>query len=703
MGDTVLIGPNTRKLLCLILIFAVFSSLFFFVPEAKASFTTAKIMPLGDSITVGYPGLDGYRKSLYLNLFNSGFNVNFVGSQNNGTGLDNDNEGHLSYEANQIRDNVIGWLNNNPADIILLHIGTNDIESGQNAPAIVDEVASILDNIKSVNSQATVVLAKIILRGDNPSWNATTKTFDDALQAMAQVRIANGDKIVVADMENALNYSTDMSSDGIHLNLAGYEKMAGVWYDALVKILGYSLTINTVGHGLVTSLPDFRMYPFGAVVNLTANADDGWVFTSWSGDLIGSINSENITMNSNKTVTATFNQVYKLTITTNYGTTTPSAAEYWYTAGTNVTIAASPPTTGTNERFSWLNWTGSGISSYSGTNNTIVITMNGSITENAFWTHEYKLTLSSTSGTTTPSEGQHWYEAGTPVIITASPPDSADTRATWIGWIGSGTNSYTGTINPITVIMNGPINQVASWNTEYKLTVITDLGTSQPPAGESWYPAGTTINAEASSPTTQAGTQFICTGWTGTGSVLTSGTTTSSRFTLNAPSSITWTWKTQYYLTVNSAYGVPGGTGWYDAGSTAYATISPLTVSHYTFTGWSDGASGSSSTSNSILMENPKTATANWSPIQTSTPSPKPTPSSTAKPTSTPTPEPTPYPSKTVSPSASSFPSGSPSPSPSSLSDSNYMPLYIFISVGLISAGIFYLAVRKVSARCRTH
>ena len=63
-------------------------------------------------------------------------------------------------------------------------------------------------------------------------------------------------------------------------------------------------------------------------------------------------------MNSNKTVTATFNQIYKLTITTNYGTTTPSAGEYWYTAGTNVTITAYPPTTGTDERFSWLNWTG---------------------------------------------------------------------------------------------------------------------------------------------------------------------------------------------------------------------------------------------------------------------------------------------------------------------------------------------------------
>jgi lysophospholipase L1-like esterase len=696
MGDTVLIRPNTRKLLGLVAIFVMLASFFFFVPEAKGSPAIVKIMPLGDSITVGFPELEGYRRSLFLDLSNSGFSVDFVGSQKNGTGFDNDNEGHLSYEVNEIRDNVIGWLNSNPADIVLVHIGTNDIQNGQNAAAVVAEVAATLDNInlwESVHSQVTVILARIILRSDSPSWNATTKSFDDTLQTMAQNRIASGDKIVVVDMENALNYSTDMTSDGIHPNLAGYEKMADVWYNALVKILGYSLTVNYVGHGMVTKLPEQMAYPYGSLVNLTAKADDGWAFSSWSGDLGGSVNTENITMDSNKTVTATFNPLYKLTVTTNFGATTPLMGEYWYAAGTNVNITASPPTTGTDERFSWLNWTGVGSSSYSGTNNTIVVTMNSPVTETAFWVHEYKLTLSSNSGTITPSIGQQWYEAGTPVTITSSPPTSVDTRASWTGWTGSGTNSYTGTINPITVTMNGPIIQTASWNTEYKLTVTTNLGITQPPAGETWYPAGTTVNAEASPPTAQVGTQFICTGWTGTGNVPALGTITASSFTINAPSSIAWTWKTQYYLTVNSAYGNTGGAGWYDESTIAYATIIPTVVSQYVFTMWSDGASGNYSPSNSILMDSPKTATAIWSPIQTSTTTPAPTSNATPKSTPTPTPSPT----ATVSPSTSSLPSGSPSPSPSAPPpDGNNMSLYIYFCVGLISAAIVYLGVRKV-------
>jgi lysophospholipase L1-like esterase len=253
MGDIELIGSNTRKLLVAIAIFALLANLSFFIPEATAS-TPAKIMPLGDSITTGYPGLEGYRRSLFLSLSNSGFSADFVGSQKNGTGFDNDNEGHLGNNTNEIRDNVIGWLNSNPADIVLLHIGTNDIQDGQNEAAVVAEVAATLDNInqwESDHSQSvTVILARIILRCDNPSWNATTKVYNNLLQTMAQTRIASGDKIVIVNMETALNYSTDMTSDGVHPNFAGYVKMAGVWYNALAQTLGYSLAVNYVGQGV---------------------------------------------------------------------------------------------------------------------------------------------------------------------------------------------------------------------------------------------------------------------------------------------------------------------------------------------------------------------------------------------------------------------------------------------------------------------
>ncbi|MGD2093234.1 MAG: C1 family peptidase [Candidatus Aminicenantes bacterium] len=68
----------------------------------------------------------------------------------------------------------------------------------------------------------------------------------------------------------------------------------------------YNLTVNTVGNGSVDLSPPGGVYDAGTVVTLTATADPGWLFSNWSGDLTGSTNPTTITMNANKTVTATF-------------------------------------------------------------------------------------------------------------------------------------------------------------------------------------------------------------------------------------------------------------------------------------------------------------------------------------------------------------------------------------------------------------
>lgn len=100
----------------------------------------------------------------------------------------------------------------------------------------------------------------------------------------------------------------------------------------------------------------------------------------------------------------------------------------------------------------------------------------------------------------------------------------------------------------------------------------------------------------------------------------TSGLSTAQSGTITVPSgggTVTGYYKTQYYLTVISPYGTPGGEGWYDKDATAYATVTPLTVSgpagfQYVFTHWGGDASGTTSPSNPITMDAPKTAIANW-------------------------------------------------------------------------------------------
>jgi len=69
--------------------------------------------------------------------------------------------------------------------------------------------------------------------------------------------------------------------------------------------LGYSLTITTTGNGTVTANPSKSSYNSGETVTLTASPSTGYTLSEWGGSCSGT-GSCTVTMNGNKTVTATF-------------------------------------------------------------------------------------------------------------------------------------------------------------------------------------------------------------------------------------------------------------------------------------------------------------------------------------------------------------------------------------------------------------
>lgn len=72
--------------------------------------------------------------------------------------------------------------------------------------------------------------------------------------------------------------------------------------------LTYTLTVNLQGQGTVSLSPPGGSYVSGSQVTLTSTPASGWQFSGWSGDLTGSQNPATITMNSHKSITATFAQ-----------------------------------------------------------------------------------------------------------------------------------------------------------------------------------------------------------------------------------------------------------------------------------------------------------------------------------------------------------------------------------------------------------
>ncbi|MEE9338782.1 MAG: immunoglobulin-like domain-containing protein, partial [Methylococcaceae bacterium] len=137
-----------------------------------------KILPLGDSITDSINGRASYRRPLWHQLKAAGYAVDFVGrpGYRHSTvpesllDYDIDHEGHAGSETQSIRSQILGWMNEFTADIVLLHIGTNDLNGGLDRGEVpietvnetLNEINDIIQRIRTKNSSVIILLAKII-------------------------------------------------------------------------------------------------------------------------------------------------------------------------------------------------------------------------------------------------------------------------------------------------------------------------------------------------------------------------------------------------------------------------------------------------------------------------------------------------------------------------------------------------------------
>src|SRR5207249_7492766 len=139
---------------------------------------------------------------------------------------------------------------------------------------------------------------------------------------------------------------------------------------ATFAINTYTLSVTTAGSGTVAKSPDQPTYNHGTVVQLTASPAAGWHFVSWSGDASGTANPLSVTMDGNKSVTATFEiNSYTLNVSVvGSGTVTKSPNQASYNHGTVVQLTATPAA-----GWHLVGWSGDA----SGSLNPLSVTMDG--------------------------------------------------------------------------------------------------------------------------------------------------------------------------------------------------------------------------------------------------------------------------------------------------------------------------------------
>jgi lysophospholipase L1-like esterase len=194
-----------------------------------------KIMPLGDSITFGTPdrSYGGYRHALGTLLANDGYIVDFVGSQQSGNKVipDPDNEGHSGWTIGQIKSGIDanGWLETYQPDIILLHIGTNDVHRG-NAASAPGNLSALLDDILARLPQARIIVAQIIAFRWSP--DQSHQSYNAVIPGIVA---SKGPRVSMVDMRNILSRSD--YADDLHPNAGGYDKMARAWEKAIRAVV----------------------------------------------------------------------------------------------------------------------------------------------------------------------------------------------------------------------------------------------------------------------------------------------------------------------------------------------------------------------------------------------------------------------------------------------------------------------------------
>ncbi|MEF8874973.1 MAG: CARDB domain-containing protein, partial [Candidatus Thermoplasmatota archaeon] len=137
------------------------------------------------------------------------------------------------------------------------------------------------------------------------------------------------------------------------------------------------LTIDVEGEGTTDPSPGAHEYEKGANVTVSAEAETGWKFSHWEGDVENVDNTSSsqttVTMLDNYTITAKFEEVeYELVIDAEGGgTTSPAPDTYNYSEGEDVTIEALP-----EEDWRFSHWEGDVLEGEE-ENDEITMMMNG--------------------------------------------------------------------------------------------------------------------------------------------------------------------------------------------------------------------------------------------------------------------------------------------------------------------------------------
>jgi lysophospholipase L1-like esterase len=200
-----------------------------------------RILPLGDSITDGLIGggsgtNGGYRVPLFSMALADSKDITFVGTRMNGPDtvdgqpFPKNHEGESGIKITPLASKT--FLFDGDPNIVLLHIGTNDLFQNE-ANGAPERLEAFIDDILAEMPDGLLVVAQLI---PLPARESDLSTYNTAVAALVEEKAEAGAHILLADQYTGFPEDSELP-DGIHPNAAGYERMAGVWYELIEPYL----------------------------------------------------------------------------------------------------------------------------------------------------------------------------------------------------------------------------------------------------------------------------------------------------------------------------------------------------------------------------------------------------------------------------------------------------------------------------------
>ncbi|OGV46940.1 MAG: hypothetical protein A2X46_19240 [Lentisphaerae bacterium GWF2_57_35] len=430
-------------------------------------------------------------------------------------------------------------------------------------------------------------------------------------------------------MSPATNYRVDeVIVDGVSSGSPSSYAFATVNADHTISVSFepdlYDLTIESA-HGAV--VPSNGVYALLRGSNMACYVEETLVLDGFSRYLLlgwtgsGSVPTSGtaqstgfFTLTTNTEVAWNWRTQYYLDVAVEGTNGTVDQVNGWFNDGSNLVITATPITPG----FRFGGWQGDVPSAQSNSSRiTLSMDQPRSIVA-TFSTNPCRIVAtSSQNGQVVPS-GTNWVNPGAGIVFTNEPSTHCMVAYMIVDGLyvpADGVYAFTNVIEDHTLHTVFDIAPVS-------LLIGSDLtfARSDPPMGLSSYTWNSAIECRlTNSPLLRGRSKFVCSGWTGSGSVPASGVSvTTGVFSITNDSSIMWNWQTQNYFAVEAL--PPRGSfvpasGWYSVGSTLLVTAN--NDPYWYFTGWTGETNGSTVVSTNQLllpMDQPRTIEGLFSP-----------------------------------------------------------------------------------------